>query len=497
MKAKNKNLKSKVSAVKGKIENKAKQKTKEKELIFYLIIAAFFVLMLPHIIRFSSGNTSLISGQAYYHMRTADNILEGNLGIDNMVYGSRNFIFTPYHFILAFSGYFLGMEISSKLLPFLFGMLSLILFYNILKYLRISSFNRFVVSLLLVISPSFIYLFTVSTPNCFSVFLSLLGLLLFLKGKKKYLVISIACFVIVSVSSLFNALFVMAMLIFFSVIDSRNKAGAFIAAIIMFVSYLIYSARFYYSFGFQETNLLKAIVSDLGAKTGFSIFGIILAIIGIFYLWRNKGKYYSLYLTTLFLIVATIYAGEEINLYTNFVLILFAALGLKKLKETKWTFLPVRNLVFVVIGCGLLFSTVSYMNRLPSMLPDSSIIESLEWLKQNSDAKQLVLSYNSNGYWIESVAKRPVLIDSYTSTADFDKKYSDMQNMFHNIDLDDTVKLFRKYNVSHIWIDNEMRQGLVWSKEKEGMLYLLRNNKTFKKLYSNDGSEVWEVHGIY
>jgi len=138
------------------------------------------------------------------------------------------------------------------------------------------------------------------------------------------------------------------------------------------------------------------------------------------------------------------------------------------------------------------------MDRLPSSLPDAYVKESLEWLEKNSDPNQLVFSHYSRGFWIESRAKRPVLIDdSSIYDPGFDKKLSDMEEMFYGVDLDDTAKLLRKYNISYIFVDNEMKNGIVWNREKEGLLYLFRNNKTFKRVHSNKGTEVWSVEGIY
>jgi len=60
-----------------------------------------------------------------------------------------------------------------------------------------------------------------------------------------------------------------------------------------------------------------------------------------------------------------------------------------------------------------------------------------------------------------------------------------------------TFTLLRSYNIRYIWITPEMRSGLVWNKDDEGLLFLLKNSETFKKVYSTYGYEIWEVLPAY
>ena len=57
--------------------------------------------------------------------------------------------------------------------------------------------------------------------------------------------------------------------------------------------------------------------------------------------------------------------------------------------------------------------------------------------------------------------------------------------------IDETKELLDDYNIKYIFIDNEMKKGLVWN-EKEGLWFSFRNNETFKNLYDKDGIEIWE-----
>jgi len=37
-----------------------------------------------------------------------------------------------------------------------------------------------------------------------------------------------------------------------------------------------------------------------------------------------------------------------------------------------------------------------------------------------------------------------------------------------------------------------MRNGLIWTKEEQGLLFLFRNNESFKRLYTTPDTQVWE-----
>lgn len=479
-------------------DNKGSRAIKEKELIFYLIIAAFVVLMLPHMIRFFQGNNSLIGAQPYYHARIAENIIMGDLGRDNLVYEGREYTLVPYHFVLAAAGYILGMDIASKLLPFAFGIFSLILFYLLLRKFAIGPFERFITSMLLIISPPFIYLSIVSTPNSLTVFLSLLGLFFFLRKKTYFFILSLLCFAIVSLSGLFNIGLLVLLLLFFKVMDEEHKAKAYLAILVMGIVYLARPMGFYIGFEFEAPSLLRSFISGLGAKIGFSIFSAILAVIGVFYSWKSKRKFYPLYIALAFLVFSSVYVGAEANLYTNFLVVFFAALGLRKIKAVQWSFMSVRDLSFIVIACGLLFTTISYIDRFPSSYPDTGMVNGLSWLKENSEENSLILSHPSRGFWIESIAQRPALADSFVeSIRNYRIKQQDTNGIFYGVDLDDTMALLGKYGVKYILVDSEMRNGLVWSKEKEGLLYLFRNNKTFERVYTLNDTEIWRVYGLY
>ncbi len=131
-----------------------------KKLI-YAILIAFLVLATPLFVRFYFYDNLPIGEQAYYHLRAAKTATN-----DNLAFYERPFFKTPYHTLINY--------VNPVLLQLVLGLLSLALFYLILDKF---SFKKeiFYIMLVLVLSPVFIYTFTVLSPHSLAVFLILLG----------------------------------------------------------------------------------------------------------------------------------------------------------------------------------------------------------------------------------------------------------------------------------------------------------------------------------
>lgn len=127
------------------------------------------------------------------------------------------------------------------------------------------------------------------------------------------------------------------------------------------------------------------------------------------------------------------------------------------------------------------------------MQPTPEEVKSLEWLKHNSKESDIVLSHYSNGFWIEYFANRPVILDSYFDYInDLEQKHADSVTIFNSRSLTMTTKLLDKNDITYIWINKPMKEGLVWTESDDGLLFLFSNKEKFKKVYSDGWIEIWE-----
>jgi hypothetical protein len=462
----------------------------QKQMLALSILSAIILLSLIPAIRFAANKPILPGDTPYYHLRMANHIKESGIPLQDPLI-QRPYSLQPYHLISSLT--------TSILIPWLCGLLSIILFYLILKQLNIESFNISIILLVLILSPLFIFLFSTSNQYAVTITLMLLGFLLFTK-EKYYFIPSFIIFAIMPFFGILPSVISILLLLVYS-LNNHEKLKYFyttLAAII--IIFLAYQLPFIYHYGLPHTtrfiqkNILTSLISDLGSNAGFGIFNLLLALIGLYTIWKIK-KQITAYLLLFFLILASIYI-PQINIYLSFVLAIFAGYGFTSIIKMRWKIDLIKTLTIILIICGLLFSTLSYINRLSNAPPTNEIIKSLIWLKENSATTDTVFSHYSKGLWIEAFSQRAVILDSQTPyIQDLHIRFNDSNTTFYSRDLETTKQILNKYNVKYIYIDEEMKQGQVWTREQEGLLFLFRNSETFKKRYSKDNIEVWEYLG--
>ena len=172
-------------------------KIKDKTMLLYIFMIVAAVLLISHLSRYLIDKPIMIGEQSFYHTRISDEVLKGNLfDPDSKIYSPRPLLINPYHFVLVPFELLFSEGTASALLSFILGIISVILFYLILKEFNVNMMVRFLTLLILTLSPIFIFTFTVSNPNSLAVTLTLLGCYLFLKEKRKYLTLSVISFVL-------------------------------------------------------------------------------------------------------------------------------------------------------------------------------------------------------------------------------------------------------------------------------------------------------------
>jgi len=482
-----------------------KMKLTEKNALVYVMLAAVIVLLIPHLARFLFYNNIMIGQESYYHATIAKQII----GQKSLIHDPK-YVFNPYHLVLALAGYSIGVEFASKLIPFLLGMLSVLFFYLILKEFKIEIKKRFVISIILIISPSFIYLSTLSNSYSVPVFLTILGIYLLFKKNIFLTILSLIAFAAAIPFGIFNALLAITIIIAYLIKETQKdkasngakKPGFSFeskkAAVFLFMLFIISVLCFPLYFQqrtkvLPDENILQGSISELGALVGIGVFNLLLAAVGFFLIWKKRKEYPFIFLLLLVMLMLFFYT-RNVSVYLTFILSVLAGHAFVKIRDMDWQVKMIKNLTVLLIICGLLFSTISYLNRVSNMQPDNGVIKSLDWLNQYSRQDEIVFSHYSKGFWISSVAERPVVTDKmleYYPNAE--EKFNDSLEIFYSRNLKNTKSLLEKYNINYIWIDNEMKNGLVWEKKQQGLLFLFRNNETFKNIYNNQGIEIWEI----
>lgn len=268
------------------------------------------------------------------------------------------------------------------------------------------------------------------------------------------------------------------------------SSGSLIVVSLIYYA-LVFSFRFPERLNFIDISILKDILSDFGSFYGFSAFFLILALIGSYVLWAKKKEYLVLYIATIILFFSSLYF-VFINIFLNFFFAFFAAIGLTSLMKRKWEYKIIKNATLLLILCGLLFSTSSFINRVIDSEPNNAQVRSLEYLSLFPD-QGIIFSHYNNGFLIEYFTNKQVIMDENLDYSQgLNERYNDTITIFYSRDLEHTKTLLDKYNVDYIWIDEKMKSGLVWNKKDQGLLFLFRNEETFNNIYSYQEVEVWK-----
>jgi len=399
---------------------------------FFLVLFSSLLIFLVHFFR----GSRLISGSESYFY------------VDSGVTGK---------IISLFSGF--DAFLVASLVPYVFGILFVIVFYALLKELGYRFWVRFFSCLVFIVSPGFIYLF--STYNGFFIPVFLLVLSVYLAIKKKFFFWIFAYLV-----ALFGTLHSLIFLFVFLVYSIYNKK----------YTYLVFMLpSFFVSLFFNDVLVLDGIfISDFGGRFGLGLFIVLMFVFGFFSLWREKYKYISVYLVLIFLFLLSYYDVRVLS-YLNVVLCLLSVLGLVYILERKWESRIIGRIVAAVLVFGLIVSSFSYFNFIVNDLPNLDMIDGLGYLEGLPYG--VVLADDSRSYWIEYLSGKDAV---------------EVERLFYTRNPENATLLVDENNIDYIWVDDDMLRE-VWSGEDEGLLFLLEYSEKFKKVYKNEYLTIWKV----
>ncbi len=479
-----------------------------KRALLIVLALSFIILLLPHMLRFARDNSSLIGYESYYnawHSSQADGrfvLVEHNpLGYE----GVKD-IFDPYQLLLSLVSIFLDIGLVSRLIPFIMGIASALLFYLILPKLELTENKAFLSTLFFISSPIFIYIFSVSSRYSLVVLLNLVGLYAFMRNRR-YFYLALVSYMLITFFGVFDSLASCAILLIYTIFNKKNKRRFYIILVSMFVTSFIYYGIIYMNLGLPEhingisAGFLQQFITALGARTGFSIFMLFLVASGVIASWKQKKIYYPLYLFMFLFTLSSIYLGPFANIYLNFIFSGFAGMTIFTLIRRRWELNIIRNLLLAIILCGIIFSSFSYITQLSVSGPDDDMIFPLLWLGKHTDNADVVLSHPQNSYIIRMFAAKTPFTDMSYNYAYYDYTFGSTLRektagrIFHSRYLQNATALLDENNISYIYIDNQMKKGLVWKEDKQEFLFLLRNKENFKRIIKTDNAEIYQYIG--
>lgn len=371
----------------------------------------------------------------------------------------------------------LSSMLSIRLILFFLGIINVWLVYTFFEKL---SKDAFLITLLWILSPMFLYFHNSYTIYAFSFPFFMLGLILVFSSRPFF---SLFLFIISCI--LTQNMFLIVLLALFVLLEKQKKKVIFSYIGIVAIAYLF--ATINNPGTLDPHKMITESFSDFGADFGLGIFSFLLGIIGMIISWKDKKTNFIFYFIALCLGILSLF-DKGILLFFNMILVYYSAVGMKYLAERKWDSEILKTYVVIIFICGIVFSAGSYVKKISEYGPNQEELISFRTLEE--DGK--IFSHYKYGYMIRKVSGRDAYTDyTYFKQSENKEKIISSNEMFASRDYKKIEEFFLKNDITYVWINKEMKSGLVWKTEDEGMLFVLKNS--FKKIYDYKSVEIWKL----
>jgi len=238
-----------------------------------------------------------------------------------------------------------------------------------------------------------------------------------------------------------------------------------------------------------KQNILEKLFTDFGALYGIPIVIAALAIIGLIIVWKKEPNIKFIAITSILIAIPDLKSGL---LLLNILSIYLASKLINKLYKEKWQSKNLKQISVLLIFCSILFSGMSYYSETIYQFDDPVEIDAMKWIKIKTIEDGKVFSHHSYGHKIKFFSEREVLLDNDLEIIERAmEKYEDTQIILHSRNYETTSDLLKKHNIEYIFITQEMKEGLVWNKDNEGLIFIMKNNKEFSRIFNNTETEIW------
>jgi hypothetical protein len=434
----------------------------------YLTLLALIILITPTFINLFIGKPLLSGSESYYNLQQAKTLTH------------ENFDYFP-------------LSLTLKLLPadYLFvipltlALISLFLIFVITEGTKIRKDFKFFFLLFVILSPVFIYTFTTISQNSYLIFLIILGFYFLTRKNSVLRYLSIIPFIVSSFFDIISTMLVILSLLVHIYLIKKRRKIVLINLIFILISSLIniiFLGQTFFPMQFHQQNFLTGLLADLGGVHGVSFFVFLLAIIGLTITW--KKKYFSIsYLFLLVLIPACIF-NSELAFLVSILLTFFATVAFVFFLNKKWDLENIKRFTYFILLLGILFSTISYLDRFSENYPLNGHEETLSWISENTPVGTIILSSSENVHYLNYFTDGKPFHLLYKDQAYTDENYAKITTATH---INTLENLLNVHKIELIYVTPDMKQVLP---ADYGILVLLQN-ENFKLVHSHNEFEVW------
>lgn len=434
----------------------------------YLLALFTIISIIPFLANIIRNRPVLMRGESYYFLQKLDLTL-----------------FVP--------------QSLSAIIAYLIGIATILLLFKLAKKMKLADNFTFFFVLFLILSPTFIFSYV--TLSFYSWFLlpALIGFLLLHSRKEKLRYLSIIPFALATLIDSYSSILLLALQLMYFSAGAREKKKMYetygknvpqdkllyfvpgTTLLLLMLNRFILKISFFIG-PFHVGQGMIDFISDLGGLSGISFFIFIMALFGLVVTWKKKNFYFAYFLLPL-MIPAYAFNTNAI-FFLSLLAVFFAATGFVRLFERSWTLTALKKITFFILILGILFSSLTYIDRIQDYQPSLADKEALSWLKSNTLEEVIVASAPENSYYIRHFAEREPF---YTPNIDSKEKKEPNEKIFSSVYIQDLFPILENNSISIIYLSKDMKDELP---KDQGLLFLLKNER-FKLIYSSEESEVW------
>lgn len=424
----------------------------------------------------------LLGGESYYHLS------------NSLAFNWDKFYYLPLMLIKK-----ILPEFSLFVLPLIISIGTILLFLKLAKKLELPNKETFLFLIFLILTPAFIFNSVILSGYSFFVLLSITGFLMLSNKDKNLKWLSIIPFILATFIDFFSSLILLLLqLIYLSWKEKENSFKDLISlnwliptiTAISAVLGLFFLKISFFIGPFYQEKIFPDLISDLGGLSGIGFFILVLAISSFFIAWKKKSLNILLIYLLSLLVVVGYFVNTETIFFLSIITSFFAVEGFSRLFEYSWNLEVLKKFTFLIIALGIIFSTITYLERVSDYPPMAGEAEALSWIKDNTPENSIVFSLPEESDYVEYFSRRETLFQlhhPFLAGKEAKIKEDIAKTILKSTYTAITFPLLDENNISIIYITPDLRQKYP---ADQGLLFLLKNEK-FKLVHSSEDNEVW------
>jgi hypothetical protein len=344
--------------------------------------------------------------------------------------------------------------------------------------------NNYIFAFVLGLSPAFIYVF--SNYSDMTISATLLSIFIYLIKKEKYKLSSLVSILLYFFNVYLYLFSVLALATVF--LMKKVKIVDIIASVVplAWVRMDNFGALSY------TQKVLQSIFVDFGSLYGISIICLVLGIIGLFAFGKKNKEMIIFSIISVAVLFMNLESGV---ILLTIALAFFSSKIIMQFIEDKWENEYLKTISIILLFSSLLFTGLSYSNSLLKHRYDPLFYDALGWLNESDSCNGTVLSHPNYGYKIKFFANKTIFMDSEMYYNRENKgKVEDLDLLFKSRRYNETKMILDRWNIACVMITKEMKEGKVWKKDNEGLVFVIGSQKEFFKIYSNNNVEIWKYN---